>query len=33
MERRCFLGALTAVSLGIAVEGSLSHCARAQETA
>ena len=33
MERRNFLGALTAASLGIALEGSLTEFARAQNTA
>jgi len=33
MERRSFLGALTAASLGVALEGSLIEFARAQNTA
>jgi pimeloyl-ACP methyl ester carboxylesterase len=33
MERRRFLGAVTAASLGIALDGSLSKFARAQDTA
>jgi pimeloyl-ACP methyl ester carboxylesterase len=33
MERRRFLGALTAASLGVALDGSLTHFARAQNTA
>jgi pimeloyl-ACP methyl ester carboxylesterase len=33
MERRSFLGALTAASLGVAVEGSFTTFARAQNTA
>src|SRR4029077_2572298 len=33
MERRRFLGALTAVSLGAALDGSFSKLARAQNTA
>ena len=33
MERRRFLGALTATSLGIALDGSLTEFARAQNTA
>jgi pimeloyl-ACP methyl ester carboxylesterase len=32
MERRSFLGALTAASLGVALEGSLTKFARAQNT-
>jgi pimeloyl-ACP methyl ester carboxylesterase len=33
MERRRFLGALTAASLGVALDGSLTRLARAQNTA
>jgi pimeloyl-ACP methyl ester carboxylesterase len=33
MERRRFLGALTAASLGVALDGSLTQSARAQNTA
>jgi pimeloyl-ACP methyl ester carboxylesterase len=33
MKRRSFLGALTAVSLGVALEGSLTEFARAENTA
>src|SRR5207302_1760839 len=33
MERRSFLGALTAASLGVALKGSLTEFARAQNTA
>jgi pimeloyl-ACP methyl ester carboxylesterase len=33
MERRRFLGALTAASLGVALDGSLAQLARAQNTA
>ncbi len=33
MERRRFLGALTAASLGVALDGSLAKFARAQDTA
>src|SRR6202044_3389734 len=33
MERRRFLGALTAASLGVALKGSLTRFARAQNTA
>ena len=33
MERRSFLGALTAASLGVALEGSFTEFARAQNTA
>ena len=33
MERRIFLGALTAASLGVALEGSFTEFARAQNTA
>jgi hypothetical protein len=33
MERRSFLGALTAASLGVVLEGSFTECAPAQNTA
>jgi hypothetical protein len=33
MERRRFLGALTAASLGVALDGSLTQFARAQNAA
>ena len=33
MERRRFLGVLTAASLGVALDGSLAQFARAQNTA
>ena len=33
MERRSFLGALTAASLGVALDGSFTEFARAQNTA
>jgi pimeloyl-ACP methyl ester carboxylesterase len=33
MERRSFLGALTAASLGVALDGSFTECARAQNMA